>query len=276
MREGVVVSRWLAARTCEGAGVSDEPQPMRSADRLLQVLASFSHEHPRQTVSQLSHRLGLPVSTTRRLLLTLEQHGFVAQSDSGDRVFSLSLQILRLAAVLLKDSDLVRNTAGVLAEAQSATDESVLLHVLDDDEVVTVAARQPSRGVKAFEPIGTRFAALSGSSSGKLLLAFLPDEELTTVLPRGGSWRSASGAATYSKQAFRAQLVRVRENGYAENDGETDPDLWAVSAPIRDHTDHVVAALTIPCLRTRGADRRHELITLAIKYAAEASTALVR
>jgi IclR family pca regulon transcriptional regulator len=125
---------------------------------------------------------------------------------------------------------------------------------------------------KIFHPVGHRHRAYPGSASGKVLLAGLPDAEISELLRGVRSWPREGG----SKQSFLAELKHVRNQGYALNDGETERDVWSVAAPIRDFSGRTVAAINLPCPLSRVADpqRRDELIAATTAAASATSEAL--
>lgn len=238
-------------------GARNGVQPMRSADRLLQVLTSFTEANPHRSISDIARELVLPVTTVRRLVATLERFGLVRQSGHASQ-YGLGFEAIRLAEVALRGVDLVRDVGPFIDAVRAETGESVLLHVLDATGVITVSSRLSSRPIKIYETVGSRFAAAGGSSSGKVLLASLGDD---IVRDLGGD-------------ALLATVSAARVEGYATNDGETDPGIWSVSAPVRDHTAAIVAAITVPTLRSASAERKDELVAAVVTAARSASLAM--
>lgn len=248
-------------------------QPLRSAERLLDVLESFSAEHPARTTGEISEELSLAPSTVRRLLLALERHGFVRYDDQTSR-FSPHYEILRLAAVTMATNDLGKAVAGPADRLAGSTGETVQVTVLDGLEVVHIDGRESAHMWKIFHPVGHRHCAYLGSASGKVLLASLSDGVVSAMLPDSRSWPASAGK---TKRAFITELKRVREQGYALNDGETERDVWSVAAPIRDFTGKVVAAINLPCPLSRVADQRHKQDLIeATKQAAEQTSEALR
>ncbi len=252
-----------------------EPQTLRSAERLLEVLKSFSAEHPTRTVSEVSEELELAPSTVRRLLHALERHGFVLYDDRTGR-FAPHFQILRLAAVTLATNDLVRAVADPADKLAEVTGETVQITALDGLDVVHIDGRESRHTWKIFHPVGHRHLAYPGSASGKVLLAWRPRDEVAEALPDGRSWPKRGPNALASPRGFLAHLDEVAEQGYALNDGETDPDVWAVAAPVRDYTGEVVAAINLPVPHSRVSGdepRQRELIDATVAAARATSEA---
>lgn len=249
-------------------------QPVRSAERMLTILKSFSSEKPERTIAEISEELELAPSTVRRLLLALENHGFLRQDDRTGR-FSLSWQVLRLAAVAMETVDIVRQAGPILDRLLDETGESLQLTVLDEDMVVHLDGRESDHTFRVFHPAGHRHPANQGSASGKVLLAWLDDDDLDDVLDEA-EWRQRTPSTITDPDRYRAELAAIRSRGYATNDGETEVDVWAVAAPVHDHTGEVVAAINVPVPMTRASKkaRQKELVAAVTGAARSLSAAL--
>ena len=98
---------------------------------------------------------------------------------------------------------------------------------------------------------------LHATSTGKAFLAALPPEELDAVL-RAGLERFTDTTIT-EPDALRAELARIREQGYAVSHGELEPALWGVSAAARDAAGRPAAVVSVWGADARVRDRLDEL-----------------
>jgi DNA-binding IclR family transcriptional regulator len=248
-------------------------ETMRSASRLLHVLSSFTLDKPAKTITEISRELGLSASTIRRLLLTLESQGFVRLDPETAR-YHLHYEIIRLAAVASETSSLIDVSLSAMDELRGKTEETVQLAVRNGSDVVFIANRDSPLGVRIFHPVGWRHAAYLGSAPGKVLLAWLDEEELGELLPEG-PWSATTQRTITDPEAFREHLATVRAAGHATNDGEMEDGIWGTAAPIRDHRGEIVAAINLPCPLMRApVERRAELISATVETADRISTAL--
>ncbi|OLT07724.1 IclR family transcriptional regulator [Pseudonocardia sp. CNS-004] len=251
-------------------------QPLRSAERMLDVLETFTITEPSLSATEISDKLGLAASTVRRLLHALEQHGFV-RSDQQTGRFAPHYQIVRLAAVAVAGNDLISAAAAPMDELRDRVDEAVQLSVRSGPDIVFIDRRESRKVIKIFSEIGSRHPAWDGRASGKVMLAWLPEDEVDGMLPAPEAWPVSPGPhAAASRDDFVAGLARVRDRGFAVNDEETAQDVWAVGAPVRDHTGSVVAAVTVPVLKVRAVeqDRIDELCRAALDAARRISASL--
>jgi len=109
---------------------------------------------------------------------------------------------------------------------------------------------------------------------GKTLLAYLDPEKARKVWEKGGLKRKTRYTITDSL-ALEQELARIREAGYAVDREEAVLGAWCVAAPVRDHKDQVVAALSVSMLAVRlGRSSEREIATLVKSVAAHISAAL--
>lgn len=219
---------------------------VQSLARGLAVIRAFDAEHPELSLSEVSRRAGMPRAAARRFLLTLESLGYVR----GDgRAFALTPRVLELGFSYLSSLTLPEIVQPHLEALSRAVDESVSAAVLDGGDIVYVA-RVPTRRIMSVRiTIGTRFPAYA-TSLGRVLLAVAPDDVLDAALaasaPAPLTDRTLTDAAT-----LRAELARVRRQGWALVDGELEPGLRSIAAPLHDRSGAVIAAVNVSTSATR-------------------------
>jgi len=248
-------------------------QTMRSAERLLQVLSAFTLAHPARSIAEISVELNLAPATVRRLVETLVRHDYVRQDAASGR-YSPYFQVVRLAGVAVSSFDLIKAAAPILDRLAEETGETVELAMRSHSNAVVVSHRPSKHAFRLVRPLGTVYPCYRGAAAGKVLLAWLPEAGVRELLPSKGTWPGNTPLSITSTRTLLAALKQVRTQGYATNDGETDSDVWVVAAPVRDHTDAVIAALAIPCLALRvSASGKRHLAKLVCTAAADLSRA---
>ena len=248
-------------------------QTMRSAERLLQVLSAFTLEHPARSIAELAAKLRLATSTVRRLVETLERKGYVRHDAAAGR-YSPHFQVVRLAGVAVASFDLIKAAGPILDRLAEETSETIELTMRSGGHAVVVSHRPGKHAFRLVRPVGTVYPSYRGAAAGKVLLAWLPAAQVREVLPAKGRWAGNTPLSITTTKDLMTALRRVRAQGHATNDGETDSDIWVVAAPVRDHADEVVAALAIPCLALRvPASRKKQYTKLVCSAAAELSRA---
>jgi IclR family transcriptional regulator, pca regulon regulatory protein len=216
------------------------PHFVRSFERGLAVIRSFDAEHPARTLSEVAHTCDLTRAAARRLLLTLVDLGYVHQDG---RLFRLTPRVLELGYSYLAGVTLPQIAEPHLEQLVDRVRESSSLCVLDGDDIVYVARVATRRIMTASITVGTRFPAYI-TSVGRVILAHRPDEETDAWLARA-DLRPLTARTLLSPDALRAELRRVRRQGYAIVDQELEEGLRSVAAPVRERDGEVVAGVNI-------------------------------
>ncbi|HUZ53690.1 MAG TPA: IclR family transcriptional regulator [Streptosporangiaceae bacterium] len=230
-------------------------QVLTSVANSARLLREFGRGEPQLGVSELARRLGIAKSSAHRIVHTLAKEGLLERvEETGAYRLSVTMQILGASAQAT--SGLHAAATAALDQLRALTRETVHLSVLDGLEVVYVERRESPGAVRMFGRIGHRGPAHS-TGSGKVLLAFLPAEELDRRLAGVRLARRTPYTIT-SQDQLRAELNRIRARGWAENVNEAQMGFASVAAPIRNPAGEVVAALSVvgPVQRLDGDNLR--------------------
>jgi IclR family transcriptional regulator, pca regulon regulatory protein len=222
------------------AGRGAGPDFVEALARGLDVLACFDADHPSMSLSEVAAAAGLARPTARRLLLTLEELGFVRSSRGA---FSLTPKVLTLGMAYVGALGLWDIARPHLEALVSRTGESSSMAQLDGSDIVYVARVSVPKLIALRVDIGTRFPAVQ-TSQGKVLLAALSPEELAATLAQP----SRAGLPPYigrSGERLAEELTEVRARGWALADEELAPGVRSVAVPVRDNTGSVRAAMNV-------------------------------
>lgn len=212
---------------------------VRNAARLLKEFSRGSREIG---VTELSRRLGIGKSTAHRLLNTLAEERLLEQ-DPDTGAYRLGLAMYELGASVSMHTDLHEACSPIVDQLRNATRETVQVAVLDGREVVYVERRESPQTLRLFGRVGHRNDAHC-TSTGKLLLAFLPPYRLVGVLDGWELSRKTPHTIT-DLDRLRQELDLVRQRGWAENVNEAEMGVASVAAPIRNGLGEVVAAVSV-------------------------------
>lgn len=231
----------------------DQPAPGRNqSSSLRRALSIVDHVEQHAggrgvSLTELSDALGLNKSTILRLVAPLLETRLLHRDPETGR-FRLGLGALRLGQAYLSTLDL-RSVASVqLRHLQRATQLTVHLVVYDAGYVVYIDKVENEANVRMGSRVGSRAPAYC-TAVGKAILAYLPDEELTAAAGRG--MPAVTPYTITEPDRLRTELRRIADRGYAVDDRENEPDVRCVAAPIFDHTDQVVGALSVSGLTSR-------------------------
>ncbi len=219
----------------------DSPDFVEAIARGLDVIRVFKPGQPVMSLAAVAAASDLPRPTARRILLTLEQLGYVRQAESSG--FELTPRVLDLGMSYVLSRGLWEIARPHMEALVARTRESTSIAQLDGSDIVYVARVAVPKIVTLAVTIGTRFPAMP-TSLGKVLLAALPPAEAERVLAepsRSGitpPWRPDAGE--------RAAVLReVRARGWALTDEQLAPGIRSVAVPLRDGDGTVIAALNV-------------------------------
>jgi IclR family pca regulon transcriptional regulator len=217
-----------------------EPYHVQSLERGLAVIRAFDARHAELTLSEVARICDLTRAAARRFLLTLADLGYVR---TDGRLFSLTPRVLELGYAFLSSLSLPEVAEPHLERLVAEVHESSSVSVLDGDDIVYVARVPTSRIMTVAINVGTRFPAYA-TSMGRVLMSALPDDEVEAYLGRVRLDRLTKRTVP-TVAALRAELRKVRAQGYAIVDQELEDGLRAIAAPIRDRTGTVVGAVNV-------------------------------
>jgi IclR family transcriptional regulator, pca regulon regulatory protein len=221
------------------------PRYSQSLERGLAILGCFTAERPVLGIADIADELGMSRSTTHRYVTTLLALGYLEQGRS--RKYRLGLRVTDLGMSALHSTGLSENVHPFLEELRERTGYTVGLAVLDGTEILYVdrarSWRRTERETDQGLYPGSRMPAYC-TAMGKVMLAYLPEEVQRELFAQMKLERKSPSTIT-SKPALRAELERIREDGYALNDQELRPGLQAIAVPVRDESREVVAAVGI-------------------------------
>ncbi len=206
-------------------------------------------------VSDLARRAGLPVSTTARLLATLEHLGAVVRVEPGPG-FRIGPSIGDLASA-------TDATAGIATRARVHL-EALVAEVGETAGVSVPDGRREVRyldQVECDKDVILRdwsgvSVPLHAVSSGLVLLAARTESEVREYCAHGLA-RFTNRTTTRTAELKR-RLGQIRKDGYAWTVEEFIDGVSSVAAPIRDGTGHVIGALHVhgPSYRVKSSNRK--------------------
>lgn len=177
-------------------------------------------------LAELCKRTGLPRATAHRLAAGLETHRLLVRDDEGRWRPGPALTELSVGVA----DPLIAAGAAVLPRLREITGESVQLYRREGTTRVCVAALEPPAGLRDTVTIGSRLPMTAGSAA-RVLLAYSDQATRRALVP----------AAAFTERT----LAEVRRRGWAQSVAEREPGVASVSAPVRDRSGAVIAAVSV-------------------------------
>lgn len=224
--------------------MADRPKPsynITALQRGLRLLQLFGESPNGLTAKQVAGRSRLPVSTVHRFLVNLENAGYL--NCSRDGVYQLGIACFAMGQAALSQLDIRRVSLPYLEDLNRQTRETIHLTLRHGLLAVYVEKLDSPEQLRIYSRIGAT-VPLYCTAVGKILLAYMPDDERERALPQLGIERFTPNTVG-SLQELEAELYRVRKNGYACDLEEHELHIRCIAAPVWDHEGKVSASVSI-------------------------------
>ena len=240
-----------------------------AVEKAFAVLELISRREQGLRMIDIVDELELPKSSAFVLLNALDQLGYVSRDSDGRyrltlRLFELGMRAMRA----MRDVDVASVAVPQLERLRDVTGLTVHLARRDRASVVYLLKIDGPGFVRFDTYVGKR-AAIHLTGVGKALAAYLPPAELDAIAPDLDFTRGTAKSAK-SLQVFKANLKKVRANGYAIDDEEEVAGVRCVAAPIRNHLDEVIASVGVVGLARDMTGEALPRLAAAVREAAAA------
>ena len=206
---------------------NDSSYSVPALHRTLDIIEALSRQRP-LTVSELHRQFKIPKSSVYAILQTLKARGYVTKDDLDQ--YSLSLQLFSLGISLVENLDLRKGTHALLEELTEKAQLTGHIGVRDGKDVVYIDKVEVLTSVRLTTWLGRR-VPLHCTAMGKAILAFLPEKEVDAILGAGPLLRMTPKTITNPAQ-LKAELAKIRTQGYSVGSEENEIGIRAVGAPI--------------------------------------------
>jgi DNA-binding IclR family transcriptional regulator len=246
------VSRRPARAAADTDQRSASRHNLKSLFKLADILDCFSTLDRELSVSEIARRTGMPKSTAHRLADSLKAVGFLEQDGNRDQ-YRLGLKLFELGSTVLANMPLHREARPFVDSLTKLAGEAVHLCVFDGTHMVTV--ERAERATSAHNTVTTMEASPCYCTGvGKATLAFQGEAVIEKVIRLG--LRPLTRNTIIDPQKLLAELDLTRRRGYAFDDGEHEPGVRCVGAPIRNVAGRVFAAISVTGPARRFPDER--------------------
>jgi DNA-binding IclR family transcriptional regulator len=225
----------------QARGASTPRYTVDAAAKALELLSTFSFREPRMSLADLAGRTGIPRATAFRLLLTLEQSGFLTKVHGA---YQLGIKCFVLGNIVAGGLDFRETAHPHLVALRDATRETTQVAILDHWQVVYLER------VLSPLPVGFMRARAGAilpaycTALGKTLLAYRPVSEVAAWAAKQKFPAITPLTITSAKRLLK-ELEVIRERGYGLDDEEREIGVHCIAAPIRNHTGDVVGAISV-------------------------------
>ncbi|WP_338825611.1 HTH-type transcriptional regulator XynR [Moorella humiferrea] len=215
---------------------------VQAVDRALAILETLAREGSPMMLSAISAELKLNISTVHRLLNALAAHGLVEQEPYQGR-YRLGIRAFEIGNRALYSLDIRSIARPALHQLVDDFNETANLAILDKYEVVYIDQVESSNIIKMLARPGTRAPAYC-TGAGKVLLAYLSEKQLNIFLNEVPLY-PYTATTIIDPVHLREELQQIRRQGFALDHGEREEGVRCVAAPVFNHENRVIAAVSV-------------------------------
>lgn len=214
---------------------------IHSIEKALDVI-EILNEHEFLNLIQMSELLEQPKSSLYRIIMTLENRGYIAKSvDNGK--YCLSYKIISIGKNILHSNPLRNAAISEMNELSEKYGDTVNLGVYADGVITYLDIVEGTYSLRMSETAGSQVPVHS-TGIGKAIAAFLPMDQVDKMLERDGMKQVTPNTITDADQ-LRQELEKVKRQGYAVDDQENVEGAICVASPIFNMLGKVSGAISL-------------------------------
>lgn len=211
--------------------------------RTLQILSLLSQADQPMTLTQISEMLSAPVSSTCNLISTMLQLGFVRMSDPKLKTYTIGIKAYEAGISYIRNTNFVEAAKPFLEKMARESETTTFLAVRNGARIVYLDKVESTKSVRTTAALGSH-KGMYFTGLGKAILAGMPESEVEELYT-GVKLKAHTENTICDLVKLKKDLQQTRERGYAIDDREGESSLYCIAAPIRNHTGHLIAAVSI-------------------------------
>ena len=248
-----------------------EDKSVQSIDRALDIIEAVAIKEEGRSLTEISEYVGLHKSTAYRIIMTLVNRGYLEKTRDGN--YKLGYKMIEITSYYINNLELLTEARPYIAEINTYLGLAAYLGILDGDQVVYAEKINSPSASRLYYVRRTRVNAYC-SSLGKCMLANYSNSELDNIM-KDCSFIKFTPNTISDMEQLRAELAKVRKQGWAMDDEEYELGQRCIGAPIYDYRGDIVAAVSASGEKhILTDDRIEEVAQYIVKKAFEISKSL--
>jgi Transcriptional regulator len=223
-------------------GKEDSSSHVKSVERALLLIDILTTKLDGMSLTEISRAAQWPKSTVHGLLATLRDYHMVDQSPENGH-YRLGVRLFELGNLVARSWDIRSVALPAMRQMNKELGEMIQLATEDSGDVLYIEKLDSTHLLRIVSEIGARLP-MHCSGLGKVMLAYKTPAEVKWIISQKGMRRLTSRTIT-DPALLEKELVKIRRQGYAVDDGEIMESLRCVAAPIFDKEGKVKYAISV-------------------------------
>lgn len=223
---------------------------IQAIDRATKILTVLSASPNGLTISQLSEKTGLSISTAHRFLHALMDNELVVHNPATKH-YRIGVQLLTLASPFLRGNRITGIARGYLTRLSEEWGKLVYLALFENGRTVCVdyATSFHNNSTQFYVQMGSHMP-LNAAASAKVILCHLDEQDIKDRLTRAMPFTRFTEHTLLDLESLQADLALCRSRGFAICDEEMEIGMAAISAPIFHYSGEPIASLTVTAVKS--------------------------
>lgn len=236
---------------------------MSSIHKAIKVLKAFTKEEPSLSLTELSKKTEISISSLQRFVSTFVYEGFLHKDERTKR-YQLGHSLLYLGNLVKQESSLILVATPLLKKLNEEIGESISMNIIDGMERRCILNFDSTHPLSTKMFVGDTSPLYAGASS-KTLLAFMPNvEEYLEQI----TLKPITDQTILSKEQLIEELMQIRSQRFAKSNSERVRGACSVTAPILNASQQIIASVTIAIPEVRYHDYDEQQLIESIQQVA--------
>jgi len=219
-------------------------EKIKSMEKALNLLELLSDNKKEMGITEIGKELHMGSSTVYRILTTLKCRNYIVQNRQTSK-YMLGTKLFILGCKVQNTTNLIKVVTPFFQRLSQNTNETINFAILEGREVIHLFKIESKETLKAGIEVGTKVAAHC-TSLGKVLLAFLPEQEFRMLYPNNNEKLATFTPNSISSvEELKKCLKKIKKQGYAIDEEEFKIGVNCLGVPIINNEGKAIAAISI-------------------------------
>ena len=237
----------------------------KSLLRAISIATSFSPNDLELSLTDLSRKTGIPMTTVNRIVKTLIQ-GRLLERNIQSNKYRIGPEFYILGSLYLRGTDILSAAEPVTQTLNDLTGEAVAVSILNQDNVVLIVKEESRHGFRVATHVGSILVG-HASAMGKALLSELTKAEIDNILPEEKLKPMTKNTITTKNELIK-ELEQIRRTGISVDMEGNYEGLIGIASVVRDENGRAVAAMSIGFSAFRVSQAQREQIVMLVRMGA--------